>query len=272
MAAPTVEVVELYIYPVKSCKGIRIDRMGVGVYGFHYDRFWLIIDADLKFVTQRSKPTLCFVEPQIDEEKGTLTLKAPNMEDLVLPLKPRVNSDAKIHQVTVWDDQMQGIDQGDEVAEWICRFLGGAGYRLVAKGIEPRRLKAAKLPEKVQFAFEPQTGFADAWPFLLVSTASLDDLNSRLEKPAEMKNFRPNIVVKGCEAFEEDKWKEIAINGKSHYVVTLCIRCQVTTVDTEKGEYLLNTYKTLQKYRRVHPTKRYDCCPPQTVYRERRNL
>ena len=97
------------------------------------------------------------------------------------------------------------------------------------KGDSPRSLKPEDLPVNGKFAFEPQTSFTDGFPFLLASMESLENLNSKLEKPAEMKNFRPNIIVRGCRAFEEDDWRTIRIAGKTFYIISMCTRCTVSS-------------------------------------------
>ena len=192
-------------------------------------------------------------EPVILEDEGKLVLRAPDMPDISVPLKaPEVTID-NLLEVQVWDDLLTGIDLGPEVSAWLSQYLEGTEeitllfvcaaavvdmfvdisssvgvgeFRLVAKGSRPRKLDDKVMPRGEAFDFEPQTGFTDNFPFHLISVASLEDLNSRLSHDAQMKNFRPNIIVRGCEPFGEDTWQKIAIGSRIFHVVSLCPRCQ----------------------------------------------
>tara|TARA_B100001559_G_C16246231_1_gene504803 strand:- start:287 stop:721 length:435 start_codon:yes stop_codon:yes gene_type:complete len=96
-----------------------------------------------------------------------------------------------------------------------------------------------------------RTSFTDGFPFLLIGIASLEDLNQRLEEPVEMRRFRPNLVISGSEAFEEDRMKRIQIGEISFQVAKPCGRCRVTTVDPDRGEFSgKDPLKTLAGFRR----------------------
>ena len=140
---------------------------------------------------------------------------------------------------------MQAIDQGDEAAGWFSDWLG-TPVRLVhiADGYIRR------VNEKYTISPDDHTGFSDGYPILLASEESLQDLNTHLETPVPMNRFRPNLVVKGCEAFAEDTWKRIRIGEVELAVVKPCARCVVTTIDKETLEKSKEPLKTLGKYRR----------------------
>jgi hypothetical protein len=147
--------------------------------------------------------------------------------------------------VKVWDDVVQAISAGDESKIWFSEFLGS-----------PCQL--VFMPEESKRPIEPgyaQNGdivsFADAFPLLLISQSSLDDLNSRLEKPVPMNRFRPNIVVKGCSPFDEDNWKRINIGGLVLRLAKACSRCVTTTVDQETGIQGKEPLATLSQYRKI---------------------
>jgi uncharacterized protein YcbX len=162
------------------------------------------------------------------------------------PLRVACRDDGPRERVTVWKDRVPAVDQGDEAADWFAAFLGA-----------PCRL--ARLPDDYarrvdgRYARRPddQTGFADGYPFLLLSEASLDDLNGRLASPLEMRRFRPNIVVAGCAPFAEDGWRRFRVGPIGFDVVKPCARCVVTTTDQETAERGVEPLRTLATYRRV---------------------
>jgi uncharacterized protein YcbX len=131
----------------------------------------------------------------------------------------------------------------EDAAEWFSEFLG-ISCKLVA--MTERSIR----PVAKEYAVNNDVvSFADGYPFLLISEATLDDLNSRLATPVPMKRFRPNLVVKGCEPFAEDTWKEIQIGDAKFYVVKPCARCTIPTVDIETGEKGVEPLRTLATYR-----------------------
>ena len=149
------------------------------------------------------------------------------------------------HEVEVWGDRCVGIDQGREVGEWFSRYLHLPCRLVRIADDHPRRVDT-------QYAVNEsdEVSFADGFPLLLVSRASLDDLNQRLDYPVTMRHFRPNVVVEGCEPFEEDHWTRIALGGLQCAVVKPCQRCQVITVDPQTGDRGKEPLLTLSQYRR----------------------
>ena len=214
----------IYIYPVKSCRGISLTSAPLNEWGLKYDRNWMVVDADGHFLTQRQLPRLAMVETAL--EPNFLRLRAPLMPDLRLPLFSRVDEEVN---VIVWQDYCRAIDQGDEVAEWFSSFLS-VMCRLV------RMTENFNRPVDPNYA--PQTAqvnFADGFPLLMISEASLADLNKRLSEPLPMNRFRPNLVVSGCEPFAEDYWQNVRIGNATFYGVKPCQRCIITTIDQTTG-------------------------------------
>ncbi|CAG8504784.1 2345_t:CDS:2 [Acaulospora morrowiae] len=259
----------LYIHPVKSCRGIKVDSWRVGQYGLEYDRFWMIVDKNYEMMTQRKYENLALITPKIEEsnpEKGgvgrELVLSAPGMaQDLHLPFFPKKELYKKI-QVIVWEDQVFGYDCGDKAANWLTTFLKTPA-RITFKSTDDSRYVTKNLPKEVDY--KPETAFADTHPFLLVTEESLQDLNKRLKEPVAERNFRPNIVVKGCNVpYEEDTWKKIIIGDDPEnifYVACRCTRCTVPNVNPETGiKDKLQPSKTLSSYRRVDPGAKYMAC------------
>ncbi|HFD11441.1 MAG TPA: MOSC domain-containing protein [Crenotrichaceae bacterium] len=231
---------ELYIYPVKSLAGIALSESDVEQTGLKYDRRWMVVTPEGHFLTQRSQPQMALVQTRI--ENGQLLLSRHDMPDLLVP---PVTKNAKRISVTVWRDTLDAVHINTEVDAWLSEAIG----------IECRLVSFA---DDVVRAVNPDysrqgdsTAFADGYPFLLISQASLDDLNSRLQTQLPMKRFRPNLVVTGCEPYAEDQWKQIQIGEIKMRIAKPCSRCATTTVDPETGQYTgKEPLRTLSQYRR----------------------
>ena len=227
----------LYVYPVKSCRGIRVRQWPVVARGFAADRRWMIVDANGRFVTQRELAQLALVSTALEGEQ--LRLRAPGRSELVLPLRHEIGEQ---REVQVWEDRALGIAHAAG-STWFSRYLG-APHELVympdhhLRQVNPARARPGDI-----------TSFADAYPFLLLSEASLADLNSRLDVPITMDRFRPNIVISGCEPFAEDGYARVRIGEISFRGPKRCDRCVITTVDPLTGERGREPLRTLAKYR-----------------------
>jgi uncharacterized protein YcbX len=199
----------------------------------------MIIDAAGCFLTQRELPLLALVSPTLFGD--LLEIAAPGMESLTV-----ANAvEGERTEVTIWDDRCAAIDQGAHAAEWLSTFLEVPCRLVRIADDETRRV------DPTYASPNDQVGFADGFSFLLTSNASLDDLNRRLPSPLPMNRFRPNIVIDGTTAFEEDGWKRIRINGIEFAVVKPCARCVTTTVDQETAERSREPLRTLATFRHV---------------------
>ncbi|XP_029084807.1 mitochondrial amidoxime-reducing component 1 isoform X2 [Monodon monoceros] len=194
-------VAELWIYPVKSCKGVSVkaaECTALGLRSGHLrDRFWLVINKEGNMVTARQEPRLVLIS--LTCEGDTLTLSAAYTKDLRLPIKtPTTNA---VHKCRVQGLEIEGRDCGEAAAHWITNFLKTQPYRLVH--FEPHM--RPRNSHQIEDLFRPtdQIPYSDASPFLILSEASLADLNSRLEKKVKATNFRPNIIISGCGVYAE---------------------------------------------------------------------
>jgi uncharacterized protein len=175
-------------------------------------------------------------------ENGTLKLSAPNYDSLQLGIQ----TSGTPWTVNIWKSKgVHAIDQGEEAAAWFSDWLG-TSVRLVHVADGYKRL----VNEQYAVNDDDHTGFADGYPILLTSEEGLQDLNLRLESPVPMDRFRPNLVVRGCQAFAEDSWNRIRIGNVELGVVKPCARCEVTTIDKETLERSKEPLKTLGKYRK----------------------
>jgi len=229
---------EINIYPVKSTKGIRLDSAHVERRGLRFDRRWMVVDESGLFISQRDVSKLALISTSVGE--AMLTLSAEGRSSLSLPLIPTDNA---LASARVWEDEVRVCWMGKEADEWLTTFLG-------------IRCRLVYMPDKTMRRVNPDyaspadvVSLADAFPVLLISQASLDDLNSRLSQPVPMNRFRPNIVVSGSKAFEEDSWRRIRLGSLVLRIVKPCSRCVTTTVDQATGVSGKEPLATLAGYR-----------------------
>jgi uncharacterized protein YcbX len=229
---------ELIVYPIKSAKGVSLPSARVLERGLEYDRRWMVVDDRNKFLTQRTHPRMALMEVLLRPDH--LTLTAPGTEELTIPFELK---NPEHVQVQVWDDSVEAESVGADAGRWMSRFLG-APCKLVHmpdRSVRHVNPKYTESPSPVSFA--------DAFPFLLISEASLGDLNARLERPVPMNRFRPNLVARGCKPFDEDEWREFRIGSITFTVAKPCSRCAVPTVDQSTGVRGKEPIRTLATYR-----------------------
>jgi len=236
----SIEVSGLSIYPVKSLSGLMLNTSRIDSFGLYQDRRWMVVDKGQCFVTQREQPTMCLILAALSSNGIRLT--APNMETIDV-IAPQVNN-AEVIDVVVWKDSCQALDAGDTIATWLSHFLQ----------IECRLMyfpdSSIRLVDQDYAHADDKTAFSDGFPILLTSEASLQDLNNRLDNPIEMRRFRPNIVVRGCDPFEEDLWQEIKIGDICYRVVKPCSRCGIPNINPQTAERGQEPSRTLISYRR----------------------
>ncbi|MGM1051618.1 MAG: MOSC domain-containing protein [Pseudomonadota bacterium] len=228
-------ITQLNIYPVKSLGGISLDAAQLTAEGLAWDRRWMVVDDMGRFVTQRQLPRMAQVRPH--REDDALVLCHPEAEPLRVPLSTKATERLPVY---VWEDRCEALDEGGEARDWLARVLGdlrGSGLRLVRFAPNHRRRVE---PDFLAAGEQVHTGFADGYPFLVATTASLAMLNRALEASGgevlPMDRFRPNIVIEGAEPFAEDGWREIAADGWRLGLRKPCQRCKITTVDQQNGE------------------------------------
>lgn len=229
----------LYVYPVKGAAGTSVEAVTVAPRGFAGDRRWMVVDADGRFMTQRTRPRMALVRPRLLPEG--LRLEAPGMEPLQVARPP---ADARRIEVEIWKDRVAAVPAERSAHTWWQDFLG-VDVRLVYMPPDTRR------PVDPAYGRAgDQVSFADGYPVLLATEASLADLNRRLAEPVPMNRFRPNVVVRGSGAFEEDTWQAVRIGEAAFRVVKPCARCVVTTVDQSTGAPGREPLATLARFRK----------------------
>lgn len=230
----------LFVYPVKSCRGIALNHAQVVATGLQQDRRWMVVDVQGHFVTQREQPRMALIAPEL--HGVGLRITAPGMTPLIidgLSIEQRTS-------VRVWRDHCAAFDEGDTAAAWFSEFLGLA-VRLVRFDESQPRLSSREWTGQV----EAYNQFSDGFPILVISTASLAELNSRLATPLPMNRFRPNLVLEGLPAYGEDTLDELRTDSLCLRVVKPCTRCKITTTDQATGiAQGTEPISTLMTYRR----------------------
>ena len=228
---------QLNVYPLKSAGGIRLKSGEVTPGGFRYDREFMLIRPDGAHLSQRELPRMALLRPSYDGR--TLLVDAI---DAVTPLVHQVRTDEAVRDVTLFGRPYQGVDQGDEAADWFsalldadCRLVRFAGRRDTKRG-------------------GGTVAYADGYPLLVISAESLEDLNSRLEYPVPMTRFRPGIVIEGLGPYGEDSVDLLRIGDAEIEFVQPCGRCVITTTDQNSGVRGHEPLRTLATYR----TRRMD--------------
>lgn len=225
---------ELWIYPIKSCKGFKVNQATVTKRGLEFDRLFMVVDSsDGKFVSQRKFPRMALIVTAINYDERTLELDAPGMPRLIVPLD---ETESEEMTVTVWGDSCQASKVGGlSACEWFNAFLNTNNLQLVRMKDDYVR------PTDPEYAPEGQTGFADGFPFLLASIGSLDVLNKKLLEPVTMERFRPNIIVENCSPYAEDGWKQIKFLNEMEPLITNvvkpCSRCTIPNIDPNMGSF-----------------------------------
>jgi uncharacterized protein YcbX len=241
----------LNIHPVKSLRGFGVQAAELDKLGAVGDRRFLVVDPTGKLLTQRTVARMATVGAFIDDT--SLTLRAEGFGDISVGRLP--DSSAPIKSVSVFATEgLLAEDCGDPVAQWLTLVLG-VDCRLVRAGTAFNRPVVNRLARPGDV-----THFADAYPLLVISEASLADLNERIRTnggiPVTMDRFRTNMVVSGCAAFAEDTWKSIRIGEVVFRAMGPCSRCIMTTTDQLTGVRGIEPLKTLATFRidTVQPT------------------
>lgn len=244
----------LHVFPIKSCAGISLTASVVDTAGLALDRRWMLVDQTGAFMTQRAYPRMALIRPALLDTD--LRLSAPGHPDFDLPFEAGLDTPAQ--DIQVWRSAVRAHHVGEGAAAWFSAVMEMpcALYRTS----EPlhRQPDARYVEPWVDtFGDDPLTdhafGFADGFPLLIASQASLDELNEKLQAkgraPVSMDRFRPNIVIDGVEAFDEDHIGWLAFDGVKLGLVKPCTRCALPDVDPETGERGTEPSETLTSFR-----------------------
>ena len=240
-------IARLFVYPVKSCAGIEVQEALLTDTGLDLDRAWMVVDANGLFLTQRALPRMALIRPQLKSEE--MVLRAPGM----LALHVAIDAVEAPITVTVWRDTVPAWDMGPVAAQWFSDFLGQP-CRLVRFDPEQRRLSSMDWTGGV----EAPNQFADGFPVLIASEASVQELNRRLQAGGHatvgIERFRPNVVLAGVEPYDEDRVDLVRVEGGAEGELHLqpvkpCARCPIPDIDPATAESSPAVSDTLRTYR-----------------------
>jgi hypothetical protein len=255
-AGVTARIARLFVYPVKSCAGVEVQEAILTETGLEFDRAWMVVDEAGEFVTQRELPRMALIKPQL--KHYDMVLRAPGMLALHIALDG-VEGPA---MVRLWGEDVHAFDMGGVAAQWFSDFLGRK-LRLVRFDPDHKRLSSKKWTGDV----EALNQFNDGFAVLVTSEASLQGLNARLEAAGQaavtMERFRPNIVLSGVDAHDEDRLDVMHIAGGTAAAgepaaaagirlkpVKPCPRCPIPNVDPATGVSSPQVGDALQAYRK----------------------
>jgi uncharacterized protein YcbX len=234
---------ELYIYPIKSLGGISLQQSEITETGLQYDRKWMLIDEEGTFITQRKHFELAMLQVNIDQETLTVTHK----KDPAISISFNVDENTGLPiPVCIWDDYSTGLEVNKDVSKWFTDFMQ-MPVRLVQMPAAERRLVDPRYADQNEIV-----SFADGYPCLLISQASLNGLNEKLAEPVRMDRFRPNLVFTGGEPHIEDTFGHFELGKTLFSAVKPCARCVLTTIDQQTGEKGQEPLKTLAGYRTIN--------------------
>jgi uncharacterized protein len=241
----TTRIARLFVYPVKSCAGVEVQEAVLTETGLDLDRAWMVVDADGEFVSQRELPRMALVKVQLKLHE--VILRAPGM----LALHLAIDAVEAPTRVRVWDDEVPAYDMGAIAAQWFTDFLGRP-LRLARFDPEHRRLSDRKWTGEIEAANQ----FSDGYPLLVTSEGSLAELNRRLAAagyPAVgIERFRPNIVLAGLDAQDEDRLDVLHIVADQEVQlrpVKPCTRCSIPDVDPATAQLSPAVNEALRTYR-----------------------
>lgn len=231
----------LFIYPVKSLGGIEVKLSVVEKRGLQFDRRYMLVDPEGKFLTQRSFPAMAALRTSFAETGFCIR---PDHTDAFLEIPFEVKS-ADTMGVEVWNDRLEGLVVSDAADAFFSKHLH-------------RPCRLIYMPDDAERAVDRNygaegdiTSFSDGYPILLIGSASLDDLNERLEEKLGWDRFRPNVVVKTSTPFEEDRWRHFSSGESQFNLVKPCARCVMTTINQQTTVAGKEPLRTLSTYRTV---------------------
>lgn len=284
---PDGQISHLFIHPVKSLKAVSVESVTTDLKGFEDDRRYMIVsplpvpvwgsflegEPTHRFLSQRQCPALATVRATLKRDDDELVLMWKN-KTLKLSKHPPPSNNPTVYKAGIWSDQVEVVDMGDEAADFLqavvdsepeCRG-GDEGDGPVMEAYRNVRLvvhletdrkcpgKYTPLAHKSLFtSTPPPVALTDGFPILVACQASLDKLNERLKESGQetipMSRFRPNIVISGTNAFEEDTWKTIQIGSVTLSIVKACPRCKQSCTDQETGKVTAEPVQVMKTFR-----------------------
>jgi uncharacterized protein YcbX len=233
----TLTLASIHIHPIKSLGGYPVSEARLTDRGLEHDRRWMLVNAEGVFVTQRELPAMACLHtaPRADGFRVTDTRDGSTLD------LPWTMAATGTRMASVWSDRVRTETLHPAWSAWFSERLG-APLALVHMPDSTKRRTDGRYADGL-------TSLSDGFPYLIASQASLDDLNARLKEAVGMERFRPNLVIAGGDAFQEDGWRTIHIGAARFDLVKPCARCAVVTTDQRTGERGREPLRTLASYR-----------------------
>ncbi len=245
----------LFVYPIKSCAGVELQESLLIETGLEFDRAWMVVDEQGEFLSQRELPRMALIAPTLKQHE--MVLRAPGM----LALHIALDAVEQPCKVRVWDDECKAYDMGDIAAQWFTDFLmqerpaGMQAMKLRLVRFDPEHKRASNM--KWTKGQEVLNQFSDGYPILVLSEASLAELNERLNKAGHasvgIERFRPNIVLSGFAAHDEDRTEQLHVATEEGELllglVKPCPRCPIPNVNPATAATSPEVGQMLQTYR-----------------------
>lgn len=230
---------ELAIYPVKSIQGIALQSSRVDDAGLCGDRRYTLVTPNGELVTGRTHPQLTLITAKALEDHSWQLSHPSTQTPLILDLTKYTQ---EYSEIVVWENTVNAQRTSDEADTWFSK-IAGESVHLMHFGEHSQRFTKRRP--------DVPMGFADGYPFLLTTEASLSELNRTCAQHIQMAQFRPNIIIRGNSAFEEDRWKRIRIGDVEFENIKPCVRCIFTTLNPQTAERIPKgePLKTLGKFR-----------------------
>jgi len=230
---------EIWIYPIKSLGGIRLESSRVLPKGLEYDRRWMLVDDNGVFMTQRLFPQMALCNVAMHKTHFRISY---NEHSINIPLQ---SDEGQQKNVQVWDDHVSVLEPSADYNQWFSDMLG-----LKCRLVYFPETSVRQVDPRYRIREVDETSLSDGYPFLLIGQSSLDDLNTRLALPIPMNRFRPNFVFTGGQPYEEDTWRNFNIGQSRFVAVKPCARCIMTTIDQNTATKSAEPLKTLSTYRK----------------------
>lgn len=228
----------LYSYPIKSLGGISLSTAQLTKTGLPYDRFWMLVDTDGKFITQRALPQMSLFELSFSET-GIVVKYDDDQIEIPFDL---VHQESRNLSTIIWKDQVLAQKENDQINDWFSKKLEKPVF-LVRRAKAEKRFVGNHAPTEINFPDDGQ--------ILVIGHAALDNLNQKLDTPIAMNRFRPNIVFQGGTPHLEDTWTALTIKNSAFESTKSCARCQMITINQETAAVGVEPIKTLSTYRLI---------------------
>ena len=229
---------QIWIYPIKSLGGITLQSSRVMPKGLQFDRRWMLVDSEKTFMTQRVHSRMALFKQALTSGQVIVTYDGNSITI------PNTTASNNTFEAQIWDDVVKVSEVSEEHSRWFSKHLGTDVKLVSFPEDNGRRVDPKYVPQ------DEHVSLADAYPFLIIGQSSLDDLNSRLDRPISIRRFRPNFVFTGGEPYEEDNWRRLKIGPTEFIGVKRCARCALPTIDPDTAEKGIEPTRTLATYRK----------------------